>query len=218
MSRWGAIDSKLWVEQAFVSLSTEARLLYVWACTNTHNTPAGIYPIADRFLAIEAGVDVSSLTAVLSELERAGYMVYRDGVLWIKSYVRDYLARTGSSDKHKQGIVKALAQVPDDHELLGAWFEAYGKNPALEATLRKAFEAFPEPSYISSPSASSPPTTEAVRSNGGSEGQADWTAPAPETFCAQHMSVVPVGASCGICIDNAQLPTGSRALDQKVPF
>jgi hypothetical protein len=146
--RYAHVESALWSEESFVGLSPEAKLLHLWAVSNSRINPAGLYAAAERLVIAETGIDVSRIRGLWMELELADLVIHLDGWLWVKHHVRDFLAGRGTSEKQAQGVVRAIEKAPEGHPLREQCFTTYRAHPALEALWREPLKGSESPQVV----------------------------------------------------------------------
>lgn len=130
MSRREDIDNAIWSDPDFDGLSNEAALLYLWSFTNPCCGMAGIYKIARRKLA--EGRLGDALDGALAELAEARFVLYEDGVLWVRSRVKHLRTRGPNMVTSIEGDLEKL---PKGNPLINAFCEEYGGtwiSPAIE--------------------------------------------------------------------------------------
>ena len=113
MARYEQILTGYWTAPSVVSLSYEAKNLYLYliTCERSHGL-SGIYQLAPKTILDETGLDPRLLEAVLEELETAGKLRrYESNWVWVvkKSWHKVRNA------KHWANVVRHLATngVPD---------------------------------------------------------------------------------------------------------
>lgn len=121
MSRREDIDNGVWGDPDFDALSNDAALLYLWSFTNPSCGMAGIYKIAKRKI-LEGRLEADRLDTVLAELAAANFLVYEQGVLWVRSRVK-HLRTKG--EPMKRSIELDLEKLPADHPLTARFAEEY---------------------------------------------------------------------------------------------
>lgn len=83
-------------------LSNAAMLFLLWVTLNTRCGMAGIYRVPARFL-VEGRLNEDECVAALKELEDAGLIAYRDGVLWVRD-------RVAGLNNHSAQIAKSIVK------------------------------------------------------------------------------------------------------------
>lgn len=123
MSRLEDIDTSIWTDEDFVDhLSPEAKLLYIWAFTNSHNNMAGLYRITRSSMMAETTLSLDRLNAALDELAEWRFAFFEGGVMWVRTRVKRLRQRTPNM---ATSIRRALASVAEN-PLVERFREEYG--------------------------------------------------------------------------------------------
>lgn len=79
-----SVQTSMWrVDGWFETLSTDARLLWIYLFTNPSSSPAGIYRLTLRTMSNESGIPLERIAALMAEFSAAGKAYYQDGVVWV---------------------------------------------------------------------------------------------------------------------------------------
>lgn len=122
MSGTADIQRAIWEDEDFADLSVDARLLYIWSFSNERCNVAGLYKVRTKAMEVDTGLTEARTAAALAELERARFVTYVDGVLFVRSYVKHTRMR---SPNMAIGIAKAVKAISPDHPQRRAFLEKY---------------------------------------------------------------------------------------------
>lgn len=125
MAEYRSVQTKIWDDEWFTELETDAKLFFVYLITNHRASVAGIYRLLDKYAAVESGLTVERIHELYKEFEAAGKVFYENGIVWVKR-LRHY-QDTGSDAVGKR-IGKDIDEIPDC-ELKRRYLEFYGQSP-----------------------------------------------------------------------------------------
>lgn len=108
MAEYRTIQTRVWEDDWFVSLSAQGKVLWFYLLTNHRASVAGIYQISERIMSFETGIPADQIGELLRGFEAAGKIMYADGVLWVKR-LRDY--QQSNSPKVLQRIRTDVAEI-----------------------------------------------------------------------------------------------------------
>jgi Rieske Fe-S protein len=122
LERYEKVHVKMWDDPAFVPLSTQARLLFIWSFTNSASTVSGLYKTSTENMGqalTEYGrdVDIAVIESALAELARKPLVKYDwdNEVIWVVNRVR-YAVTNEATRKKAQYEVDACPESPLKHE------------------------------------------------------------------------------------------------------
>lgn len=140
MAKREDVQTSIWTEaDDFIDLSPDAKLLYLWSFTNEHVNMAGLYRIARRVMQQETTLPAKRFERALTECSEARFLVYRDGVLWVRTRAKHLWSKHPNFGRSIAKDVEKLG----DHPLVREFLLTYGKSPWLSEHL--AGFAIPEP-------------------------------------------------------------------------
>lgn len=142
MSRKEDIDNGIWSDPEFLSLTSPAKLTYIWTWTNPRCPMAGLYKMAPALAQLETGYDQSAFSAALDELAQARFAFFQDGVLFVRTRVKHMRQRT---EQIAKAIRSDVAKIHPDHPLRAAWIDENARLPWLVKFLGKAWEIDGQP-------------------------------------------------------------------------
>jgi hypothetical protein len=129
---WAKLQCEAWTDSKFMSLSTEARLLFLWAWTNDKAAICGLYEctVKQMIRGLGHGVaefpeedDQERVAMALRELHDAGMVRYDEDneVLWVINRVK-YANVSARAARHMQREVRSCPDSP----LVMAFLKKYG--------------------------------------------------------------------------------------------
>jgi hypothetical protein len=117
------IASAIWNEHDFFTLTSPAKLIYIWSWTNTRCQWCGIYQVPSLAIAFETGHSVDTVKSAIDELEAAEFVFYDGTWLWCKARVKRLNTRTAQMCK---AVAKDLRNVPASHPYRVQLLDRYG--------------------------------------------------------------------------------------------
>lgn len=118
MARREDVETAIWSDPDFLSLSAPGRLVYLWAFTNPRCNMAGIYQVPRQAIVMETGIRPASLEKVLPELERGEFLFYDGRVLFVRTRVKHLRSRSSTIAR---SIGTDLARL-SDHPFTERWW------------------------------------------------------------------------------------------------
>jgi len=109
MANYRQIHVSIWKDEWFLELDADEKLLFIYLFSNELASLAGIYKIPLRVIAFETSLEASYIREKLDDFERAGKVIYRDGIVWVIN-MRKY---NGGSEKVEQRVQKDVDDIPD---------------------------------------------------------------------------------------------------------
>lgn len=103
------IDTGFWNDPFVQPKSFNAKALYLYAWTNEHCNPAGLYEITMLTMTRETGLDEQSITAALAELDPHVVWYPEYNLLWVRPFVN----RQSRSSKFYTAAGKCLKTIRD---------------------------------------------------------------------------------------------------------
>jgi len=145
VSRREDIDNGIWSDPEFAALPQRAKTLYIWSFTNSRCGMSGLYKLPAGTAAFEIGLTREEEAAAFAELERAGFVFYEAGVVFVRTRVKHLRTR---GENMAKSIVSDVAKVAPEHPLRRRFLEKYaaegwkGLRESLEQLSHK--QAIPE--------------------------------------------------------------------------
>lgn len=140
---WEMFHRSIWTDRAFLELSVDARLLFIWAFTAPKNALVGLYEVSPRRLerALAEGAGPSDpglrerVRLALVELAAKPLVLYDDDaeVLWVVKRA-EYANR---SPKVLVRLQREVAECPAS-PLRDAFLKAYGRRLGIKGEGRAA--------------------------------------------------------------------------------
>jgi hypothetical protein len=122
VSRREDIDNAVWSDEDYVSLSPDAKLLYLWSFTNPACGMAGLYKCDRGLAAYQTKLTPKRVDNAIRELSDAAFLYWEEGVIWVRSRVK-YL-RT-KHDNILKSIAMDVSKIAEGHPLRVAFIEEY---------------------------------------------------------------------------------------------
>jgi len=169
VSRREDIQNSIWGDPDFERLSADAKLLYLWSFTNPLCNMSGVYKVSELRMARDTNLPAARVSKALSELLEAGFLVYQDSLLWVRSRVK-YMRTT--SPTMARSITNDLKDVPADAPIFLGFMQMYEGTKWLRDELQKAGDKKPtvEPK-TDTPSEGSARGTDGFHGNGNGYGK-----------------------------------------------
>ena len=108
MAKYRPVKTCFWSDDFISSLSSNAKLLYLYFLTNERTTLCGIYSLPIRYILFETGLTMIEVEESMKELKEK--TIYHDGWIIIKNYKK----HQSKSPKIKQGIKREEADIPQE--------------------------------------------------------------------------------------------------------
>jgi hypothetical protein len=126
---WAKLQCEAWTDSKFMSLSTDARLLFLWAWTNDRAAICGLYECSPKQMKRGLGHQASEYSQdervefALKELHDAGMVRYDDDndVLWVVNRVK----HANVSARAAKAMQREVRSCPDS-PLVMAFLKKYG--------------------------------------------------------------------------------------------
>ena len=110
MAKERYINTKFWDDEYIVDLDSDGKLVFLYLLTNPLTTIAGIYEVSLKRIAFDTGLPCERVQAALKRFEEDGKVLFRNGWIAIKNFIRHQMSR--GSWKVRKGIAIALRSVP----------------------------------------------------------------------------------------------------------
>lgn len=104
------VDTIFWEDNYTANLDPIEKLLFLYCLTNSSTNICGIYQITLKKIAVETGIDKEMVEKILTRFERDSKVVYRDGWLALKNFIKH---QNQKSPQVKKGIERELELVPE---------------------------------------------------------------------------------------------------------
>jgi len=111
MAEYRFIKSRIWSDPYFYNLTNDERLAFIWLFTNERTTTSGIYPLLPPVMAAELKITVEEAERILQKFEQDGKILYRDGYVWVKNFLRHQIGITVTDSRTKK-IISELEKSP----------------------------------------------------------------------------------------------------------
>jgi hypothetical protein len=109
MADFRQIHTRIWKDDWFSNLETDAKLLFIYLFSNEQAEVSGVYELPIKYMAFESDLPKERILELLQQFEDAGKVVYRNGWVWVVN-LRKY-NETGSVPVAKR-IKKDLDAMP----------------------------------------------------------------------------------------------------------
>lgn len=110
MAGYRQIHTQIWKDEWYIELSPEEKLIFVYLFSNELASISGIYKIPVRVISNETGVRVEDVLLFLENFERAGKIMYADGVLWVKNMSKFH---ANASPRTQKKVQADIDRIPD---------------------------------------------------------------------------------------------------------
>ena len=110
MSKKRYVNTTFWRDDYISSLDPSEKLLFLYLLTCPDTTIAGVYQIPIKIIAADTGFDKDMIVKILERLERDGKVLYRDG--WIA--IKNFLKHQSENPSVRAGVERELVSVPQD--------------------------------------------------------------------------------------------------------
>lgn len=138
MSRYATIYTKIWQDETFKTLDSDAQMLFIYLLTSPHSNLIGFYYLPMAYVAEDLGNPCETLSEPFRNLCERGLIEYDSAAKVV--LVRNYLKYNPIQNPNQaKGAVSMLKNMPRTH-LLAAFLECVEKHcPNHFETLRKPF-------------------------------------------------------------------------------
>lgn len=139
MGRCDFIESEFWEEVE--DLSPWATLLFLWAFSNGKGNSAGIFKVS-RASMTESKCPKHKIDDALSELAKARFVYYVDGVMWVRAKAKRSAPKKSqaSNPKIAKSIAGSVGRISATHPLRVAFIDYYGESGWLKDELASLSE------------------------------------------------------------------------------
>jgi len=110
MSKKRYVSTTFWRDDYISSLDPSEKLLFLYLLTCPDTTIAGVYQIPIKIIAADTGFDKDMIVKILERLGRDGKVLYRDG--WIA--IKNFLKHQSENPSVRAGVERELVSVPQD--------------------------------------------------------------------------------------------------------
>lgn len=110
MAKNRMVDTKFWSDKYIANLDPSEKLVFIYLLTNHLTNICGIYEINLKQIGFDTGIDKDMVQKILNRFEKDGKILYRDGWLAIKNWIKH------QSDKGNviKGIESGFSISPKD--------------------------------------------------------------------------------------------------------
>lgn len=105
------IHTKIWNDEWFFNLSTEAKLLFIYLITNEHIGLTGYIELSDRIICNETNIPIKKLQEIKKELE--GKVRFYGGWVYVTNFSK-YDPIKGDNNPLRKAYEKELASIPQE--------------------------------------------------------------------------------------------------------
>jgi hypothetical protein len=148
--RYRYIRVAMWGEPRFRGLSADARLLLLNLRTGSASNLAGIAHVFIEALERETGLTPGEIRNSFEELQKAGLVVYDQGVAWVKDQLKTDPSRENdpniTNPKHRVAIQSILGSLPRESLAVKKFREVY-KFRLHRVSRTPSHKASPTPSH-----------------------------------------------------------------------
>ncbi len=109
--RYQKIHVQIWHDEKFISLTDDARYLFLYILTSPHNNSLGVYFLPQRYAAADLGWDEKRLREPFQELLAKGLILYDERVklVCIKNHLKHNVIE---NENQAKAAAKLLATLP----------------------------------------------------------------------------------------------------------
>lgn len=138
MSRYATIYTKIWQDETFKTLDSDAQMLFIYLLTSPHSNLIGFYYLPIAYVAEDLGNPCETLSEPFRNLRERGLIEYDSAAKVV--LVRNYLKYNPIQNPNQaKGAVSMLENMPQTH-LLAAFLECVERYcPNHFETLSKPF-------------------------------------------------------------------------------
>ena len=109
MANYRQIHVSIWKDCWFLDLEPKEKLLFIYLFSNSETNMAGIYKISFKVICFETNLSGEIVGKMLDKFEKAGKIMYKDGVMWVKNMQRYHASK---SPRVQTGIQSDLENIP----------------------------------------------------------------------------------------------------------
>jgi len=148
MSRYATIYTKIWQDETFKTLDSDAQMLFIYLLTSPHSNLIGFYYLPMAYVAEDLGNPCETLSKPFRNLCEKGLIEYDSAAKVV--LVRNYLKYNPIQNPNQaKGAVAVLESVPRTR-LLAAFLECVEKHcpnhfETVSKPFRKGFETVSKP-------------------------------------------------------------------------
>lgn len=99
MAEFRSIHVKIWKDEWFSDLEPDAKLLFMYLCTNQAVSICGMYRLAMKFIVFETGMEQKRVNTILGQFKKDGKVFCADGIVWVKK-LRKYQTFDGHANEN----------------------------------------------------------------------------------------------------------------------
>lgn len=93
-------------------LDPKARLVLWTVMYASENNMAGIYPYSEGVIADRSGLKAAEVSRALGKLQKAGFLLFQDHIVWIRNQLRFDPSRHRSGVKGEKAVENIIAGLP----------------------------------------------------------------------------------------------------------
>ena len=120
MAKFRQLHTQLWLDEKFQSLSSQARLLFVWMFTHPRSGLSGVFQFNDDVCENQTGLSGKEINSGVKELEKSQRVFYdsKTNVLWVVNQFR-YIPKSPKAIEAVLRELNALPETPLTYQFLG---------------------------------------------------------------------------------------------------
>lgn len=120
MAKFRQLSTQLWLDEKFLSLSMEARLLFVWMFTHPESGSSGLFTLNKDTCSMQTGIkDIENIIEELEDIERVRYD-YKHNIVWVVNQFK----HASKSPKIVMGVFFEIQRLPKSF-LIDNFIEKY---------------------------------------------------------------------------------------------
>ena len=161
--RYQNIHSQIWIDEKFIELSSDGKMLFLYVMTSPHSNTIGIYVLPKMYMACDLGWDLKRLSKPFRELLDKQMVLYdeRVNLLCVKNHVK---YNPIENENQSKSASKILDELPKSH-LFQILLEQLNKQ--YHEPLRKRLaERYAKPETETETETETPPTPSRGKADG----------------------------------------------------
>lgn len=83
MADFRNIHTRIWTDSWFSELEPDEKLLFIYLFSNPSASICGLYEMPMRNMAMDTGISLERVTAILDKFSHAGKVYYENGLVWV---------------------------------------------------------------------------------------------------------------------------------------
>lgn len=114
MSKHRYINTKFWDDSYIINLDPIEKLMFLYFLTNPLTNIIGCYEISLKRIAFDTGIDKEMVLKILDRFKRDDKVLYSDGWIAIKNFIRNQKQSDNPKDKINICINKEINEIPQN--------------------------------------------------------------------------------------------------------